>query len=442
MKYKLLVSAVTILVISSVSGFAAQPLQLQIDQIKAQQQQLQQQLAQLQGNSSSGGLVYVGEVGGKLISAKSSRFGRDLGLLKSLQKAGNQAPLLTLGGVLEANASYGRSVLPNSDDKILSTNGFAANQNSSSVWLDTARLDVLARINDWVNTDLQLDLHKSTVLRTGVLTIGNLNESPMYFTLGKMYPYFGDFSGHNTSTNYPLTTNYFRIKAISGASLGFYQSGLNSSLTVFKNQAQLTQAGTTPIVYSASNNNHINDWIFNTNYSFNVNNIKAKVGVGYIADLTNVSDSSIARGQIFEKNGEQLPAWNMSGQLAIGPISFKANYAQTTKEIARTGGGELKGYNLQAGYKFNWVKPIDILLGYSALKNTDYLIQPNLTSGTVNSLTSEPGLKNQWLLGIRAKLLRNTWGALEFARVGQYSSLTSDDTSHYNIVTADFYVKF
>jgi len=68
-------------------------------------------------------------------------------------------------------------------------------------------------------------------LSRGFLTVGNLDRSPFYFTIGQMYPPFGKYSSAILST--PLTKSLGRILA-RAALFGFYKKGFYGSVYGFR----------------------------------------------------------------------------------------------------------------------------------------------------------------------------------------------------------------
>ncbi|AKP73367.1 hypothetical protein AVI51_15335 [Piscirickettsia salmonis] len=415
MKLKLITCSVALSVAASTTFAAtADSLKLELDKLKASQVALEKQVEALKtGKGKEGGSVHMGPIGGGMIAGQSSRFGRDLQMLGLLQKAGKDAPRLTIGGNLEADVVYGRNVADGSS--IYNSQGYVKGQNASAIFLDTARLDLLAKLNDWAFVDWQLDFASGADTRSGYLTIGNLDKSPVYLSAGKYFPYFGDFGGH--VYNNPLSTDYFRISSAVGAiALGYSQDNLNVSAALFKSKrANVTQ---------------VKDWTLQANYSFKVGQVKAKVGAGYVADITGHALSDITA----QNTLDALPAANVSAKMAVGPVSFKVNYAQTTKDVNRTDMQDKKvsAYNIQAGYSTTIIKPIDFSVSYSATKNLNGVV------------TSNKQFKNQVLVGAGVAVMPGAYVSLEYGNIAQYANptLESSDTNRYSVLTLDFWLTF
>lgn len=425
----MIVAAVAVAGLTATAANAADngKLQLQISQLKAQQTQLQQQVANLQGQGQTTGAVHVGAVGGELIS-ENNYDGRGLDLLKSLAKAGSNAPLLTIGGTLEADAQYNRQGPTGGDPSSLAyvKNASGSTNSSSSAYLDTARLDILAHINDWVNGEIAYDLNGDG-LRTGSLLVGNLNQLPVYGQIGKFYPDAGLFElASDDVYSSSLVKRYFRPDAQNGASVGFYKAGLHTSLTAFKTSPTQTNI--------ANPDQATSDWSAQADYTFNAGQVNATVGAGYVSNIAGVNGNFTAIGAGANAD-DRLPMANLSAKVGFGPFEALATYAQTLKGLANTTGSttKIKAFDLEGAYHFQAVKPMTVMLGYSRTYGLDKLTTVVDASGN--------NKKDQWLLGVNSEVFKNTIVGLEYARVGQLDS-TGTDTNRYNVLTADMTVKF
>ncbi|QGP52767.1 hypothetical protein PsalMR5_00156 [Piscirickettsia salmonis] len=435
MKVKMIVAAVAVAGLTATAANAADngKLQLQISQLKAQQTQLQQQVANLQGQGQTTGAVHVGAVGGELIS-ENNYDGRGLDLLKSLAKAGSNAPLLTIGGTLEADAQMNRNGTVGGNNKSGDPAGLNYVQNGgsqSAFYLDTARLDILAHINDWVNGELSYNLNgdvNSDKLNTASLLVGNLNQLPVYGQIGKFYPDAGLFElASDDVYSSSLVKRYFRPDAQNGASVGFYKAGLHTSLTAFKTSTEQTNV--------ANYNQATSDWSAQADYTFNAGQVNATVGAGYLSNMVNTNDNFTATGAGTGTQKDRLPMANVSAKIGFGPFEALATYAQTLKGLANTTDSttKIKAFDLEGAYHFQAVKPMTVMLGYSRTYGLDKLTTVVDASGN--------NKKDQWLLGVNSEVFKNTTVGLEYARVGQLDS-AGTDTNRYNVLTADMTVKF
>src|SRR5262249_20320044 len=92
--------------------------------------------------------------------------------------------------------------------------------------------------------------------KRGFFTIGNLEKSPVYFTMGQLFVPFGDYSSYLLDN--PVTLSEGRTNA-RAAVLGFYKDGLYLS-TYAINGAVNTESG-----FGA---NHVYEWGANAGYKY------------------------------------------------------------------------------------------------------------------------------------------------------------------------------
>ncbi len=108
------------------------------------------------------------------------------------------------------------------------------NKEDDDINLSTANLDVAPFISSWADGLIALNYDSSPpstgsrvtnsriYLSRGFLTIGNLNYTPLYFTIGQIYAPFGRYSSLMLTT--PLTESMARLE-VRAALLGFYDNG-------------------------------------------------------------------------------------------------------------------------------------------------------------------------------------------------------------------------
>ncbi|ODN41478.1 LbtU family siderophore porin [Piscirickettsia litoralis] len=434
MKVKMIVTAIAVAGLTATSVNAADngKLQLQINQLRAQQAQLQQQVANLQGQGQTTSAVHVGSIGDSLISANEYN-NRGLDLLKSLAKAGSNAPLLTIGGTLEADGQYSHQGSVGSG----ATSGSPAkaqytNSSASGFYLDTARIDVLAHVNDWINGEMSYDLNhvNNSALNTGSLLIGNLNQLPVYGQIGKLYPDAGLFGlSDNDIYSDNLVKNYFRPDAADGASVGFYKAGLHTSLTAFK-------TNTTPDNIN-NPNQATSNWSAQADYTFNTGQIRTTVGAGYVSNMVNTNSNLTISG--VDQNTGRIPMASINAKVSFGPFDILGIYGQSLESVNnRTGSGttELKAFDIETAYHLQVIKPTTVMLGYSRTYGFD-------TANVTDTNSAAGPKRGQWLLSVNSEVFKNTTVGLEYAHVGQFTNAAvSGDISHYDVLTADMTVKF
>ncbi len=169
------------------------------------------------------------------------------------------------------------------EGQVLYNDNFTGSDNGS-VNLSTAELDVVPMVSTWANAFFSLDYDTSPAstgsrnprgevyLKRGFLTIGNLDRSPIYFSIGQMYAPYGRYSSALLTA--PLTLSMMRILAPT-VRLGFFYNGFYGALYGFDGD---TNTG----------NNFIREGGVNLGYKNTTSFGHVEGGLGYV---TNIADS-------------------------------------------------------------------------------------------------------------------------------------------------------
>lgn len=266
-----------------------------------------------------------------------SSLNEDLTLMKQRQRLENYAkahgeplpdrPLVDISGDVEGKYIYNHDYVgPSQQD----------------LDLTEAKAIFVGEISKWVTADLTFEYeneppvtgarytNSETKLSRAFLTIGNLNENPLYFTLGQIYVPFGTYTSYTISD--PVTETLARIKA-RAAQLGFYQSGLNVSAFAFKDDTYV------------SNPHAINTWGTNFSYSGDVEKFGYKFGAGYISNIADSMGMQQTYGSFLgfghavhlERLNEQLhnyvPAADLNANLSYGRFVLLGEYVRTLRSF-------------------------------------------------------------------------------------------------------------
>ena len=370
--------------------------------------------------------LYVGKLNGNYI-ASAGDYNRTLNLLEDLQGL-SDIPSFVLGGALETDASLSHNT---SQNTVLPSAGYDGT-NSSDVWLDTARLVLLANANNMFHAQARVDFQNSPAkLKDASIIIGDLDKSPWYGIVGKEYVHFGDFIENSVYTD-PLTFVYFKPSALPEASLGYHKGDFDFDITAFQGVIVDSSVPNSykPQKYSGQFATHIS-------YNIPVKAVTWNIGVGFINDIRN-SQSGLT--DLVALNGGKLPAVDISTSVTQGNLSLAAEYDQLLRSAKESGDNAVSNntkpaaMHVQADYNINWKKPINVFAGFS---NTFGM--KNILAGD-NS--SESGAnKNQYTAGVRVSISDQLSFGLEYANVGQYvwdkNNNPTDNISRYNIFTLD-----
>ncbi|OGO91992.1 MAG: hypothetical protein A3F10_05460 [Coxiella sp. RIFCSPHIGHO2_12_FULL_42_15] len=142
----------------------------------------------------------------------------------------NNRPLLVLSGAFEVMTSYIDSF---------------ANTSVLDVNINTLELDVWAIVSAWASGFMTIDFDNTApqtgsrvtnsrlYVQRGFLTLGNLNVTPWYTTMGQMYVPFGRYASAMLTT--PLTVSTARTEA-RALLLGYRHDGLYAEAYGFKGE--------------------------------------------------------------------------------------------------------------------------------------------------------------------------------------------------------------
>lgn len=191
--------------------------------------------------------------------------------LKKVHVSLEQRPIVEISGAIEGVA-------------LQTFSNFSKPENSGDINLSTAELDINAMASTWATAFMSFEYDSSPpqtgsrvtnsrlYLSRGFATIGNLDKSPFYFTIGQVYLPFGRYWSYMITT--PLTTSVARVND-RAAILGYYNKG-------FYAQAYLY-----PGIDANASDTVFHDGGGNVGYKFVFSpDINWTVGGGAISDMT------------------------------------------------------------------------------------------------------------------------------------------------------------
>lgn len=212
-----------------------------------------------------------------------------------------------------------------------------------SIELNGVRLDTLAEVSDWAFGLISLNYDSSSLpsvlpgsgsriknsnvgLARGFLTVGDLDEYPVYFSLGQMFVPFGRYS--STLLSSPLTAAIGKTNA-RALNLGFYLDGLFGAVYGFRGDSKVGDTG-------------INQWGVNLGYEHSGDGLHYEVGAGYIANIADSTGLQCAnlsgtgfRGFAFSPVTEMLqqrvPAYDVHGSATYCDVTVRGEFVGTTR---------------------------------------------------------------------------------------------------------------
>lgn len=333
------------------------------------------------------------------------------------------APVMVLSGKIEGQVSGNRA---------------ANGARSTNVDLSGTELDVIGHFTPWLTGFIALNYDNaapnagvvggSTVTRTdnsriflnkAWITLGNLNVSPFYATIGQRF-LFGQSTSFMISS--PLTMLLTRIKA-RALSLGYQHAGDNGvygTVYTFKGD-------------STTGNTNINQFGGTLGYQFKNNSFSSDIGVDYVSNiadsqgLQNTGNPGVFGGfgasSQFERLVNRVPAIAAHGRATIGSFFLVGEYTGAVKTFDQANltfngqGARPQAINVEGAYLFKaFDKPANFVLGYGQTRDALALNLP----------------ERRLISAFNISIWKDTIASLEFHRDTNYST-TDFATGQYAI---------
>nr|WHW29733.1 hypothetical protein [uncultured bacterium] len=361
--------------------------------LRANQRQLQQQNNRASSNSSassnsrSSALKLAPEFGYELLDPTTDIRFKQLSILRAKQAGVLRPNTVHLQGAVTAIANYQDS---NEADRFgyLMRHPTGANQVGTSVSeavIHSAQFGFTAAMGSWVNANIELlfdpeqsfgsgtntSIERNQVqVRKAYVLLGNLEQSPLYMSLGKMAVPFG-----LTDTVNPFTasTVWHAFGGIAnGATIGYAKNGLNASIMAIEGGAQFRSANTP--VNGTNVPSKLNNHAVDINYT---------LGVGHESSL--LAGASYQRGsaycqefpiQHFNACNDNNPAYDVYVRYTGERLTVKAEWAETTKKwpgtfnpnppLSQFGPSDVTSFDVGAKYRLELAgMPADVSAEFS-----------------------------------------------------------------------------
>lgn len=269
--------------------------------------------------------------------------------------------------------------------------------------LGSSELDVTAALNSKVEAFMSIAYDDSPPpigprvdnsafsLNLGFVNIGDLDQSPFYFTAGQLYVPFGRYSSSMISS--PISLVLARTKSRPFI-LGYKSqgdSGPYAAVYGFKSDTSLGHAGIGGV---------------NLGYIINNQGITGDIGVGYIGSITDSSGMQLTGSAPYTTfggfasitNGSELvtkvPAFDVHGDLSFDRYSITAEWVGTTERfnpqyLSFNGrGAKPQAAQIELGMTFmSFDRPSSIGVGYQQSKDTLALNLPRQRVSAVYNIS-------------------------------------------------------
>jgi hypothetical protein len=253
--------------------------------------------------------------------------------------------------------------------------------------------------------------NSNSLVNKAFVTVGNLNLTPWYASLGQLYVPFGRYSSYMVSD--PLTKLMARTKARAFV-LGYRPqsgTGVYASSYVFRSDTRESAKSA--------------DGGVNLGYEFSRGNVRGNFAVGAIANVadsqgmqgtpapSSIPFSGFGTSSTTEQIFKPVPAINLHGSLSIGNYTFLAEYVASTTSFdprAMTFNGHaarVSSGHAEAAYNFELHgRPGSFAIGYGFTKEALALFLP----------------RDRYMTTLNYSFWKDTLASLEFRHDVNYAS--------------------
>ncbi len=348
----------------------------------------------------------------------SSQFA--LGLLKQRNMYSDRA--LVFGGYLEADPQ----VWHGSPIKYGKGTPEETYQSGKGLPITTANLYIAANLGRYVTAETTLAADPSDGYKVNAqdafVMFGNLDDFPLYATVGKNRLALGSFSGGGPWTG-SLTQMLFRPSRVNNVSLAYYKDGLSSNVTLFQ-----TDDHTSNFIYAAFYGGESGKWAYGVNG-------------GYVYNVDGTGNSSFKEAtHSGTADKTRIGAVNFDASLNYDIYGVGAGWAQTTNKSDKTNSGYAGAWYVQAGFSPEiYGRSTNFNIAYNGAYNTNDL--PITLSGNADKSYSTYGAAtgvNKMIVASaqRPFFTENVLIGLEYAYMHMYNN------QHTNAYTLDISVYF
>lgn len=347
---------------------------------------------------------------------------------------------IDMSGYLEFDAQYWRA----DTNLAIGESGNYLSRSGTGVYLTTFDIDMMSNMNDWTTAFVKFEedglgtSDEATKLKKAIITIGNLDKTPFFMTVGKSFLPFGTYSGGG-AWSVPLTRSVFRPSEVPQILFGYYRNGFNSNIAFFQN---------------GLGSRFVRDYVYSFYYTSPVkNDLRVILGGGYLNDMRGLPSGL---GTAFKSTGvlssaKRIPAWDGSAEFDFKKFDLVGEYltalrqgtynsnASTSGQTVATNGesqGRAHTWMLGAGYGDElFGKAMNYSVSYSRAYNMKG-VPMGWSSQAVPGPSAFNGIKSSWIVSATRTITRNILASLEWQRGKTFANKSGW------VVTADLSVYF
>lgn len=264
------------------------------------------------------------------------------------------------------------------------------NANKNDVY-PYASVDIVAQANDWLIglaelkvSDAQTEVNKDRViLDQGLVTLGNLDQYPLYATVGDYYMPFGRYNSYMVSDSLPKLLGGTKAKAVS---VGWANTNtLNGNVFLMEKNVAVS-GGERP--------GQNNPWGASVDVSKKINNFKLNTSLSYVNSMANgvliasgVCNKS-SDGGCYSVGSKDSPAADAIVTVGYGPFEVSADYLTAINDMTlNTSKVKPAASHLEARYLFKTLgRNSDVAVSYGETKHIADLPLPSKQYGATYSV--------------------------------------------------------
>ncbi|RBP51715.1 hypothetical protein [Arenicella xantha] len=380
-------------------------------------------------SSADGVIQFNSEYGYQLLDPLVNINRKQLGVLNAKQDGTLGKNVVNLQGAVTAIADYQSTNEPNLFGYLMRhpTSNNQRGTTVSEATIHSAQLGFTATAGDWItaNAEFLFDPEQSfgagtntsltrnqVQVRRAYVLFGNLDESPLYASLGKMAVPFGLTDTVNPFTNSTVWHAFGGLA--NGATFGYTKDGLNVSAMAIQGGAQFRSANTP--VEGTSVPSKLNNYAVNASYEFGSESDQSLlIGASYQRGTAYCQGFPITHfSQCEEPNG----AYDVYAKWQSDNWTVKTEFAKTTDEWPGTFNPTIPQFAASKVSSMDFgVQYRDELFGKPAAYSFEF---SNFEAGPAGA---EWERQNQWVLGLAMHYAPNIKLFSELIKVEGYAPL-------------------
>lgn len=367
-------------------------------------------------------------------------------VLKGRNNFGDRA--LVFGGYIEADGSVFWGGDFNATENA-GSNSTGTYNNGYNLNLTTATLDVMANINEYIQTFWSITSNDlgTPYIQNAFVTFGNLKENPFFFSVGKSRIPMGVWAGGGPWIS-GITQGYFRPTFFTNAMVSYYSDGLSLNLAGFVPETSSDSAFTNEgdFMVSMFYGDHIPGtnmtYGFNAAYLYNF----ANTGMGAASYDTNAGNQNTPKcianpsdpSCLVDLQPSQLSngVINIEGNIGLDDVAIFAGWAGFTGTNEQTMNNYAGAWYIQPTYSpvlFDQVTVFGVSWGQAYNMNNFFFP----TAGQASFGISVQGVQREFVAFIQRPIMTpQVLLGIEYGWLGMYSGAQTSE------VTIDLSVYF